>query len=344
MKILFSGGGTLGSVTPLMAIKDMLDGDDFEFSWIGTKDGPEKRLVKQENINFRSISSGKLRRYWSLKNFTDLFRFVFGLFQSFLILRQEKPDVCITTGGYVSVPVHIAAWILGIKSWVHQQDVQPGWANRIMAKFATKVTTATQDSIKYFPKDKTECIGNPVRKEIYSGSKDRAREVFNLREDRPVIFVVGGGTGAREINNLIGENIEGLVDLAQIIHITGPERDDSKAKKLEQEYQDYHTYKFLDEEMKHVYAVADLVICRAGFGTLTELVALKKPAILVPKEGHQEKNADYFKGIEGVKLSSNNLNKKVKKLIKRKQVDYKEKMSLLNKKETKKIVFRLLNS
>lgn len=304
MKILFSGGGTLGSVTPLLAMKESIEEefDDVEFVWVGTPNGPEEGLVSREDIRFYSISSGKLRRYLSLKNFTDFFKFIIGLFQSFNILRKEKPDICITTGGFVSVPVHMIAWVLDIKSWVHQQDVQPGLANKIMAKFASKVTTATEKSLKHFSKEKTECIGNPVRKDIYEGSAERARKLFNLERNKPVIFALGGGTGAKEINQLVTDNIEDLASNVQIIHITGPERDDSVAKKLEKQYKDYHAYTFLDEEIKHAYAAADLVVCRAGFGTLTELVALEKPAILIPKKGHQQRNAELFQDSNNIKV------------------------------------------
>ncbi|MFB6226421.1 MAG: glycosyltransferase [Candidatus Paceibacteria bacterium] len=293
-KILFSGGGTLGSTTPLLAIRDNLGSSDYEFIWVGTRFGPEDTLIEKKNIKFYPVFSGKIRRYLSVKNLIDPFKILLGLFQSIYILLKEKPDICISAGGFVSVPVHLSAWLLNIPTWVHQQDVKPGLSNKIMARFADKVTVALEESKNNFP-NSPECIGNPLREEVYQGREEKAKKVFNIKSDRPVIFVLGGGTGAKEINELIVNSLDKLNDF-EIIHVVGPKRNSKTARKKEHQYDNYHVFEFLDDEMKHAYALADVVICRAGFSTLTELAALEIPAILVPKEGHQKMNSRAFSG------------------------------------------------
>ena len=173
MKILFSGGGTLGPVTPLLAIQEMIKKEhDAKFVWVGTKKGPEKALVQKEGIGFLSIYSGKLRRYLSFYNVIDIFKILIGFFQSLKIMWKEDPDLCISAGGYISVPVHWAAWLSGTSTWVHQQDVAIGLANRLMAPFAKIVTTALEENASGFSKKKTVWLGNPVRQEILRGKKE----------------------------------------------------------------------------------------------------------------------------------------------------------------------------
>lgn len=292
-KILFSGGGTLGSTTPLLAIQEKLDHSKHDFIWIGTRFGPEEKLIEDKQIKFYQIFSGKIRRYFSVKNLIDPFKALIGLFQSMYILIREKPDVCISAGGFISVPVHLSAWLLNIPTWVHQQDVQPGLSNKIMAKFANKVTVALEESQKHFSNPNTECIGNPVREGVFQGREEGAKRLLNLQLDKPVIMALGGGTGAEEVNELILGSIEDL-DGFEIIHITGPMRDSREAKKIEENYSNYHSEEFLGGNMKHAYSAADFVVCRAGFSTLSELTALNIPAVLVPKEGHQQLNAKVF--------------------------------------------------
>jgi len=182
MKILFSGGGTLGPVTPLLGIYEAVKTKypQAEFVFVGTKNGPERQLVEKYNIKFITISSGKWRRYFSGWNFFDWFKILFACLQSSVLLLKEKPSIVITAGGFVSVPVHLAAWLHGIPSWVHQQDTRVGLANKIMARFATQITVALKDSIKFFSSKKTVWLGNPVRADIYLGSLENARNVFNL--------------------------------------------------------------------------------------------------------------------------------------------------------------------
>lgn len=293
MKILFSGGGTLGPVTPLLAIKDVLSvaTPDARFLWIGTDSGPEKMLIEQEGIIFFAIRAGKLRRYASLLNIIDVANICLGTLQSLFFLIKHQPDICISAGGFVSVPVHFAAWIMGIPTWVHQQDVVPGLANKLMAPVASVITTALESSRAEFAFHKTQWIGNPVRSGIYQGSKEQAKKIFGLSGKLPVIFVTGGGTGSLRVNQMVAEAVHSLDGIAEIIHLTGKERPQEMSERMGREFSHYHPFQFLTADMKHAYAAADIVVSRGGFGTITELAALAKPTILIPKPGHQEANA-----------------------------------------------------
>lgn len=297
MKVMFSGGGTLGPVTPLIAVYEILkdEYEDISFLWVGTKKGPEKELIEQNGIAFLSISSGKARRYLSIWNIVDIFKIIIGFFQSIKLLWREQPDVCISAGGFVSVPLHAAAWLMGIPTWIHQQDFNMGLANYLMKPFAKQITTALESQMSYFPKRKTLWLGNPVRREVMEGHRGRAFEHFGLDEDVPVVFVTGGGTGSLRINQLMVEALPQLIDHCQIIHLSGKER----PQELVQHSADlfpvhYHLYQFFTDEMKDAYAAADIVISRGGFGTLTEIAALSKVAIIIPKPGHQVENVKYL--------------------------------------------------
>ena len=309
MKILFSGGYTLGPVTPLLAIAEVIKKKypEVEFLWIGTQSGPERKLIEDQGIKFVFISSGKLRRYISVWNFLDIFSFFKGLFQSLKIIWDFKPDLCISAGGFVSVPVHLAAWIYGSPSWIHQQDIQVGLANKLMAPFAKVITTALDfpnsnsphnrgglEGGWFFSKKKTFWLGNPVRQDIFRGDKERAFKLFNLKPNLPVVFATGGGTGSLKVNQLIVHAIQHLDGFCQVIHLSGKERPQELVERAVQHFDYYQVHQFFGEEMKDAYAVADLVISRAGMGTITEIAALGKPAILVPKPGHQEHNVAFL--------------------------------------------------
>ena len=292
MKVILSGGWTLGPVTPLLAIYEVVKEKypTAEFVWVGTKNGPEKTLIERQGIKFVSFSAGKWRRYFSFVNIFDLFKILLGFFESWLFLRREKPNLCVSAGGFVSVPLHWAAKFKKIPTWIHQQDVRIGLANKLMAKSAKIITVALEENVKKFPVGKTFFLGNPVRQEILKGIRETAQEMFGLSGDKPVLFVTGGGTGSENVNMLVADAAEELKYVCEIIHLSGRERDHEKLEEIASKNSHYKTYNFFTEEMKHAYIIADLVISRGGFGTLTELSVLKKPAIIIPIPGHQEEN------------------------------------------------------
>ncbi len=293
MKILFSGGGTLGPVVPLLAVAEIYKKHNpkAEFLWVGTQNGPEKELISQYNIPFFTLTSGKWRRYISLWNFFDLFKITFGFFQSLFLLWQKKPDMVVTAGGFVSVPLHAAAFVLGIPAWVHQQDAQVGLANKIMSHTAKKITTALRDSQKSFPENKTEWIGNPVR-DLFVKDISESRQKLGIPPEAHVILAMGGGTGSSSINKLVMEALPAWPRDWHIIHLVGRERPRALQENATKVFPNYHVFPFLKEEMKDAYAIAEVVITRAGFASITELAALGKAAILLPmSHTHQEVNA-----------------------------------------------------
>jgi UDP-N-acetylglucosamine--N-acetylmuramyl-(pentapeptide) pyrophosphoryl-undecaprenol N-acetylglucosamine transferase len=309
MKIILSGGFTLGPVTPLLAIYDVLKEKypKAEFLWVGTKKGPEKILVEEKGIEFISMTSGKIRRYISIWNLVDIFRIVIGFFQSLKLMWKEDVSVCISAGGYVSVPLHWAAWLFGVPTWVHQQDVQIGMSNRLMAPIATTITTALEKNTKSFSKKKTIWLGNPVRQEILEGKKTKAIKLFNLDKNLPVVFATGGGTGSMRVNQLIIEAVQHLRGFAQVIHLSGKTRPQELVERAVQHFDYYQVHQFFTNEMKEAYAAADIVISRGGFGTLTEIAALGKAAIIIPKPGHQEDNVKFLEKAGAIILVNENL-------------------------------------
>lgn len=305
-KIILTGGGTMGSVTPLLAVAEEIKKHlpNCQFLWLGTKFGPEKKVVEKYGIVFKAIPSGKLRRYFSGWNFVDLFLITAGFLKSLFIVLKFKPQIILSVGGFVGVPVIWAGWLLRVPSLIHQQDVRPGLANKLTAPFAKIITVTFEESLKYFPK--AILVGNPVRQEIFEGQKERAVEIFKLEKDLPILLVLGGGTGALELNKIVIRAAPKIVKFCQVLHVTGGRMGEVlkfEAETIKKENSRYHLFDFLVEQLKDAYAVADLTVSRAGMGALTELALLGKPTILIPMpDSHQEDNAFYFKRSNAVYL------------------------------------------
>lgn len=299
-KVLLVGGGTAGSVMPLVSIKDELENQSkrkMHFLFVGSKNGIEKKIARQTQIPYIHIPTGKLRRYFDPRNLIDPFIVLAGVVKSLFILKKFKPEIILTAGSFVAVPICWAARMLKIPYIIHQQDIEKGLANRLIAGGAARVTVALEVLEKNFEDANVILTGNPVRKSILEGSREKAIKTFMLRQDMPTILVLGGGTGALNLNKLIDKSLDGLTSFAQILHITG------KGKKISHKRKQYFPYEFLTEELKHAYTIADLIITRAGMSTLSELGVLGKAVIIAPlPETHQEKNADYFKDKRAAKV------------------------------------------
>ncbi|MDO8259966.1 MAG: undecaprenyldiphospho-muramoylpentapeptide beta-N-acetylglucosaminyltransferase [Candidatus Magasanikbacteria bacterium] len=310
-KIFLTGGGTGGSVVPLLALRDYISASENNFPttnfvWIGTKGGVEEKMVADEMIPYIAIKSGKLRRYFSWQNFTDFFVILSAFFQSIEIIRQQKPDLIISAGSFVSVPLIWAGWFLGVPTLIHQQDVRPGLANKLMAPFAKIITVTFESSLSDYG-NKAIWTGNPVRNQLASlnPNKDQAKKYFNINSDKPVIFVVGGGTGAIALNELVIKSLDILLPICEIIHVYGKDKGNEIKK------DSYHAYEFLDTAgMSNAYTVSDLVVSRCGLGILTELSNLNKASILIPMpDSHQEDNANIFaKNKSAIVLNQKDLN------------------------------------
>ena len=291
MKVLFAGGGTLGSVNPLIALWQELQlrESSLQALWLGTTSGPEQEVVESYGINYRAISTGKLRRYFSWRNVIDPFKVLWGYIQSRKIIKNFKPDIVISAGGFVAVPVVWAAHAKKVPSLIHQQDKQVGLANKLMAKKATRISVTFEASINEIKKfkDKIEIIGNPVRQEFFQVEFEASKKYFHLTHYLPVVLILGGGTGASTINQAVYDSLPNLTKFSQIIHLTGRGRGRSDGS-----YQNYYPYELLVQEFPKALAAADVVVSRAGMSTITEAAILKKPLVLIPMpDSHQELNA-----------------------------------------------------
>ena len=274
-KILLVGGGTLGSVSPLLAVAKKYSAD---YLFIGSHYGPEKYIVEAAGLEFKSISSGKLRRYFSWLNFVDLFKLNLAWWQSIFLLLKFKPDIILTAGSFVAVPVAWAAWVLRIPIIVHQQDIGVGLANKLMAPIARKISVTFTDSKNLFKASKVVVTGNPVG------------VVSKKISNQPSIVITGGGLGARDFNDFLAEFIPLLTENYQVQHILGTKNYDQAL-----DLPNYQSYKFIKEGMIDLLAQADIIISRAGLSLITEAAVLKKALILIPiPDSHQEDNAKFF--------------------------------------------------
>lgn len=289
----------MGPVNPLLAVKAEVErkNPDSKFLFIGPKnDTLFKKIVEKRHIPYKEIWAGKWHRYFTFQNIFSPFFVFFGFLASLKIIQQFKPNIVFAAGSFTAVPVGIAAWLLRIPLFIHQQDIIPSLTNRILSPLAYKITVSLPPSLKDFPSKKTVLTGNPVREEILKPCLENQKKFFSLQSNLPVILVLGGGQGAVSLNNLIYSLIPQLTKISQIIHLTG------KGKSLVLKYENYHQFEFLDKEMPLAYKAADIVICRAGMGTLSELSLLGKPAIVFPiPYTHQEANAYYFQKKKAVK-------------------------------------------
>ena len=317
--VFFTGGGTAGHIYPGLAVADELkslassNNLDIKIGWIGCSKGMDKKIVetaigpdsKPTAWKFYGISSGKLRRYFSLKNFSDLFRIAGGFFSAWHILRREKPAVLFSKGGFVSVPPCLAAHLLHIPVYTHECDFTLGLANRLNFKSADCMFVSYEETKKRLSAGDQERVvvtGNPVRPVFYKTDAAKGREFLGIKSDKPVLLVLGGSSGARQINELVFENIDFLCQHFTVVHQTGLlNADDNRSKELVAKYGDsYKPYNFIYKEMPDVVAAADVILSRAGANSIWEAAVLLKPMVLVPlcgsgTRGDQVDNAEFFK-------------------------------------------------
>lgn len=295
MKIVFTGGGTLGSVSPLLAVYEYVknEGRMKATLWIGTKSGPERNVVQAAGISFRAISAGKLRRYFDWMNFFDPLLIAIGILQSFFLILVFRPDAIVHAGSFVGVPVVAAGWLLGKKIVIVQLDITPTLSNRIVVPFAKSIAVATGGSIDNFPKNKTYLTGIPIRKAIIekTGDPKKILHQFAIAPPRKIVLIVGGGTGARGLNELVIASLKHMNGSYDVIHLTG------RGKRIiyHESPSWYHSLEFVITGMEDYLAAATIAVSRAGMGMIGEIAATGIPAILVPlPDSHQEMNAAYF--------------------------------------------------
>lgn len=294
-KIVLTGGGTAGHVTPNIALLPALQEAGYEISYVGSYDGIEKKLIGDFDIPYQGISTGKFRRYLDLKNFTDPFRVIKGYSEAKKYLKQVKPDVVFSKGGFVSVPVVRAAAALKIPCILHESDMTPGLANKLCIPVATKVCCNFPETMEYLPKDKAVLTGSPIRKELAQGNKLAGLDMCGFTANKPVIMVIGGSLGAANVNRAVRSILPTLLQNFQVVHICGKDKVDN----LLLNTPGYKQFEYLKAELKDIFAMADLIISRAGANAICEILALQKPNILIPlpaasSRGDQLLNAKSF--------------------------------------------------
>jgi len=294
-RILFTGGGTAGHVIVNLALIPIFQNEGWEIDYIGSKDGIERSLIGQlEGVRYHAVSTGKLRRYMSKENFKDPFKVLKGTFQAWRIIGRRKPSVIFSKGGFVSVPVMIAAKLRGVPAVIHESDFTPGLANKIAIPFARKVLATFEETMRYLPKEKAEYVGAVVREELFSGGKAEGLAYAGLDKEKPVLLVMGGSGGSEKINKAIRDGLDQLLEAFQIIHICGKGKVDAGISR-----KGYAQFEYVHEQLKDIFAAADYVLSRAGSNAIFEFLSLRIPMLLVPlglnaSRGDQIVNAKSF--------------------------------------------------
>lgn len=295
-KIVLTGGGTAGHVTPNIALLPQLKEAGYEVSYIGSYSGIEKKLMEDLDVPYYGISSGKLRRYFDLKNFTDPFRVLKGFSQAKKLIKQINPDIVFSKGGFVAVPVVIAADKCNIPVIIHESDMTPGLANRLCQKHALKVCCNFPETVKLIPDGKGVLTGTPIRSELLHGDKAAGLRLCGFNTSKPILMVIGGSLGALHINEAIRGILSRLLEKFQIIHVCGKGKIDASFNNTT----GYCQFEYVNEELKDLFAAADVVVSRAGANVICELLAMRKPNLLIPlpadaSRGDQLLNAASFK-------------------------------------------------
>lgn len=281
-RIVFTGGGSAGHVTPNIALFPKLKSMGYDIHYIGSYEGIEKKLIEDYRIPYYGISTGKLRRYFDIKNFSDPFRVLKGFVEARKILKTLKPDIVFSKGGFVSVPVVRAASMLKIPCIIHESDMTPGLANSLCIPAAQKICCNFPETLQSLPADKAILTGSPIRNELTKGDREKGLELCGFNNAKPVIMVIGGSLGAAEVNKLVREALPKLLEDFQIVHICGKDKIDNLLLKTE----GYKQFEFVKDALKDLFAMADIVISRAGANAICELLTLRKPNLLIPLPAH----------------------------------------------------------
>lgn len=347
-KIVLTGGGTAGHVTPNIALIPHLMDAGFEISYIGSYDGIEKKLISDFDIPYYGIATGKFRRYLDIKNITDPFRVIKGFSQARSCLKKIQPNIIFSKGGFVSVPVVRAAASLHIPCIIHESDMTPGLANRLCIPVASRVCCNFPETYNMLPKQKAVLTGSPIREELTKGSRQAGLDFCGFNANKPVIMVIGGSLGAASINKSLREALPRLLKDFQVVHICGKDKMDAMLLHTE----GYVQFEYIKTELKDLFAMADLVISRAGANSICELLALKKPNLLIPlpaksSRGDQILNAKSFETqgfsmvIDDEALTPDLLTEKVLELYFTRQ-SYIDAMSRSNQSGAIKTIMRLI--
>ncbi|MBQ9142900.1 MAG: undecaprenyldiphospho-muramoylpentapeptide beta-N-acetylglucosaminyltransferase [Lachnospiraceae bacterium] len=294
-RIVLTGGGTAGHVTPNLALLPSLKEAGYEITYMGSYDGIEKRLVEDFGLPYVGIATGKFRRYLDVKNLTDPFRVIKGYGEARKFLKEYMPDVVFSKGGFVSVPVVRAAASLKIPCIIHESDMTPGLANKLCFPVARKICCNFPETFDMLPVEKAVLTGTPIRAELAQGSKLAGLEMCGFTANKPIIMVIGGSLGAANVNKAVRDALPKLLEKYQVVHLCGKDKLDN----LLLTTPGYKQFEYIKAELKDIFAMADIVISRAGANAICELLALRKPNILIPlpaasSRGDQLLNAQSF--------------------------------------------------
>lgn len=293
--IVFTGGGSAGHVTPNIAVINELSKEEWTIHYIGSKKGIEKELITAMHIPYYGISSGKLRRYMDAENVKDLFRVLKGIIEARNLLKKVKPKLVFSKGGFVSVPVIIAASSLNIPIYIHESDLTPGLANKISQRFASTIFTSFEEAAKHFPAHKTVAIGSPIRREIFLGDKEKGRQFLGFRKEKPILTIMGGSLGAKKINETIRGCLNELSSRYQIVHLCGKGQIDERLNNMA----NYRQFEYVNKELPDILAATDTIVTRGGSNAIFEFLALNIPMLIIPltkkqSRGDQILNAEAF--------------------------------------------------
>ncbi len=294
-RIILTGGGTAGHVTPNIALMPALEKKGFDIRYIGSKNGMEREMIRAVHVPYYGISSGKLRRYFDVKNFTDPFRVLKGYLEARSIMKKLKPDIVFSKGGFVTVPVVMAAKHCGIPVIIHESDMTPGLANKLALPSASKVCCNFPETLNHLPEEKAVLTGSPIRKELFEGNREKGLRFCGFTSDKPVLLIMGGSLGSVAINTAVRKELDVLLETFQIAHLCGkgnldPSLDNKKG---------YAQFEFVSDELNNIFACTDLMVSRAGANAICEILALRKPNVLIPlsakaSRGDQILNAASF--------------------------------------------------
>ena len=295
-KIVLTGGGTAGHVTPNIALIEELQREGWQIDYVGSKDGIEQAMITAINIPYHAVSSGKLRRYFSWKNFFDPLKILLGIGQAYWLLRRLNPDIVFSKGGFVAFPVVVGAWLNRIHVVAHESDMSPGLANRLSFPFVNKICITFAAAKKHFKQqEKVEITGTPIRQELLNGDKDKGLALCGFNHDKPCLLVVGGSQGAHTMNISVRQSLDKLCQRFQVIHLCGKGKVDASLIG----HTGYCQFEYAHETLADLFAASEIVISRAGANALYEILALAKPHVLIPlservSRGDQVQNARYF--------------------------------------------------
>lgn len=292
--IILTGGGTAGHVTPNIALIPELKKEGYKIVYVGEKEGIERTLIEKKGIEYHFVSTGKLRRYLSKQNFTDIFKVMKGVFEAKKIIKDIKPDIVFSKGGFVAVPVVLGAKMNNIPVIAHESDMTPGLANKIAMPFAKKVCTTFPETVKYIG-EKGVNTGTPIRKELFEGDKKKGLDICGFDNSKPIIMTMGGSLGSKKINETLREILTDILKKYQLVHICGKGNIDKTLLNLK----GYKEFEYVSEQLPHIMAAADMIISRAGSNSISEFLSLRKPALLIPlsakaSRGDQILNAESF--------------------------------------------------